>query len=214
MSSVVIRNKSQFRYFFPKTTTAASDTAGIIGGLRFADRRVGWEFGELLGIRAFVATSGLINDVEVVLHGDLNGEIYQQESGSTFDTSDITAVYATPFLYFDSTEKRKVFQHITLFTRPEGESTINLGIAYDWDDPNVPDPTTYSLTTAGSLARYTTTGSTFDATFRYDGSTSPVLESNIQGSGRAISLVITSTGTQSPYSIAGFSITYQDAGYR
>jgi len=214
MTSVVIRNKSQFRYFFPSTSTAAADTAGIIGGLRFADRRVGWEFGELLGIRAFVATSGLINDVEVVLHGDLNGEIYQQESGSTFDSSDVVAVYATPFLYFDSTEKRKIFQHITLFTRPEGSSTINLGIAYDWDDPNVPDPTTYSLTTAGSLSRYTTTGSTYDATFTYDGSTSPVLESNIQGSGRAISLAITSTGTQAPYSIAGFSVTYQDAGYR
>jgi len=214
MSSVVIRNKSQFRYFFPKTTTAASDTAGIIGGLRFADRRVGWEFGELLGIRAFVATSGLINDVEVVLHGDLNGEIYQQESGSTFDTADVTAVYASPFLYFDSTEKRKIYQHITLFTRPEGESTINLGIAYDWDDPNTPNPNTYSLTTAGSLARYTTTNSTYDATFKFDGSTSPVLETNVQGSGRAISLVITSTGTQAPYSVSGFSITYQDAGYR
>mgnify|MGYP003132898365 CR=1 FL=1 len=214
MSSVVIRNKSQFRYFFPKTTTAASDTAGIIGGLRFADRRVGWEFGELLGIRAFVATSGLIDDVEVVLHGDLNGEIYQQESGSTFDTADVTAVYASPFLYFDSTEKRKIYQHITLFTRPEGESTINLGIAYDWDDPNTPNPNTYSLTTAGSLARYTTTNSTYDATFKFDGSTSPVLETNVQGSGRAISLVITSTGTQAPYSVSGFSITYQDAGYR
>ncbi len=214
MSSVVIRNKSQFRYFFPKTTTAAADTAGIIGGLRFADRRVGWEFGELLGIRAFVATSGLIDDVEVVLHGDLNGEIYQQESGSTFDTADVTAVYASPFLYFDSTEKRKIYQHITLFTRPEGESTINLGIAYDWDDPNTPNPNTYSLTTAGSLARYTTTNSTYDATFKFDGSTSPVLETNVQGSGRAISLVITSTGTQAPYSVSGFSITYQDAGYR
>ena len=119
MSSVVIRNKSQFRYFFPKTTIAASDTGGVIGGLRFADRRVGWEFGELLGIRAFVATSGLINDVEVVLHGDLNGEVYQQESGNTFDTEAVTSVYATPFLYFDSTEKRKIFQHISLFTRPE-----------------------------------------------------------------------------------------------
>ena len=214
MTSVVIRNKSQFRYFFPSTSTAASDTAGIIGGLRFADRRVGWEFGELLGIRAFVATSGLINKVETVLHGDGNGEIFKQESGSTFNTADVTAVYASPFLYFDSTERRKIFQHITLFTRPEGESTINLGIAYDWDDPNTPDPSTYSITTAGSLARYTTTGSTYDATFRYDGSTSPVLETNIQGSGRAISLVITSTGTQAPYSISGFSITYQDAGYR
>ena len=214
MSSVVIRNKSQFRYFFPNITTAASDTAGIIGGLRFADRRVGWEFGELLGIRAFVATSGLIDDVEVVLHGDLNGEVYQQESGNTFDTADVTAVYATPFLYFDSTEKRKIFQHISLFTRPEGSSSLNLGIAYNWDDPNTPDPTTYSLTTAGSLARYTTTNSTYDATFKFDGSTSPVLETNVQGSGRAISLVITSTGTQAPYSVSGFSITYQDAGYR
>lgn len=214
MSSVVIRNKSQFRYFFPKTTTAASDTAGIIGGLRFADRRVGWEFGELLGIRAFVATSGLIDDVEVVLHGDLNGEIYQQESGNTFDTADVTAVYATPFLYFDSTEKRKIFQHISLFTRPEGSSSLNLGIAYNWDDPNTPDPTTYSLTTAGSLSRYTTTNSTYDASFTFDGSSSPVLETNIEGSGKSISLIITSTGTQAPYSVSGFSITYQDAGYR
>ena len=214
MSSVVIRNKSQFRYFFPKTTTAASDTAGIIGGLRFADRRVGWEFGELLGIRAFVATSGLIDDVEVVLHGDLNGEVYQQESGNTFDTADVTAVYATPFLYFDSTEKRKIFQHVSLFTRPEGSSSLNLGIAYNWDDPNTPDPTTYSLTTAGSLSRYTTTNSTYDASFTFDGSSSPVLETNIEGSGKSISLIITSTGTQAPYSVSGFSITYQDAGYR
>ena len=214
MSSVVIRNKSQFRYFFPKTTTAASDTSGIIGGLRFADRRIGWEFGELLGIRAFVATSGLIDNVEVVLHGDLNGEIYQQESGNTFDGGDVTAVYATPFLYFDSTEKRKVFQHISLFTRPEGSSSLNLGIAYNWDDPNTPDPTTYSLTTAGSLSRYTTTNSTYDASFTFDGSSSPVLETNIEGSGKSISLIITSTGTQAPYSVSGFSITYQDAGYR
>ena len=53
MSSVVINNKSQFRYFFPSETTAAADTEGVIGGLRFANRRVGWEFGQLLGIRAF-----------------------------------------------------------------------------------------------------------------------------------------------------------------
>jgi hypothetical protein len=214
MSSVVIRNKSQFRYFFPKTTTSAADTAGIIGGLRFADRRVGWEFGELLGIRAFVATSGLINNVEVVLHGDGSGEVFKQESGNTFNTADVTSVYATPFLYFDSTERRKIFQHIALFTRPEGSSTINLGIAYDWDDPNTPNPSTYSLTTAGALARYTTTGATYDASFTFDGSSSPVLETNVQGSGRAISLVVTSTGTQAPYGISGFSITYQDAGYR
>jgi hypothetical protein len=214
MCSVVIRNKTQFRYFFPAEATVAADTEGIIGGLRFADRRIGWEFGQLLGIRAFVSTSGLINNQEVVLHGDLDGKVHRQDSGNDFNGAEVISIYATPFLYFDSTEKRKSFQHLAMFTRPEGQSTINLGIAYDWDDPNVSTPDTYPLTTAGALLRYTTTGGKYDSTFTFGGSSSPVLETNIQGSGRAISLVITSTGTQAPYSISGFSVTYQEYGYR
>jgi hypothetical protein len=213
MCSVVIRNKTQFRYFFPSTTSTA-DSEGIIGGLRFADRRVGWEFGQLLGIQASVATSGLINSQEVVVHGDMSGNVFQQDLGNDFDGSEVISVYATPFLYFNSTEKRKVFQHLSLFTRPEGSSTINLGVAFDWDDPNVPNPLTYPLTTAGALLRYTTGSGTYNSTFTFDGSSSPVLETNIQGSGRAMSLIITSTGTQAPYSISGFSVIYQEYGYR
>ena len=212
MSSVVIRNKTQFRYFFPSTSTA--DSEGIIGGLRFADRKAGWEFGQLLGIQSAVSTSGLINSEEVVLHGDLSGKVFKQELGDDFNGSEIIALYATPFLYFDSTERRKIFHKLSIFTRPEGLSTVNLGVAYDWDDPNVPNPLTYPLGTAGALLRYVTTGGKYDSTFTFDGSTSPVLETNIQGSARSISLVFTSIGTQSPYSISGFSLTYQDAGYR
>tara|TARA_R110000751_G_scaffold242824_1_gene343088 strand:+ start:1109 stop:3229 length:2121 start_codon:yes stop_codon:yes gene_type:complete len=213
MSSVVIRNKTQFRYFFPSLTSTA-DSEGIIGGLRFADRRVGWEFGQLLGIQAAVSTSGLINSVETVLHGDMTGRVLKQELGNDFNGSEIVSLYATPFLYFDSTERRKVFQNLSIFTRPEGSSVMNLAVAFDWDDPNIPTPITYPLTTAGALLRYTTTGGTYDSTFTFGGSSSPVLETNIQGSARAISLVFTSTGTQAPFGISGFSITYQDAGYR
>ena len=214
MCSVVVKNKTQFRYFFPAEATAAAATEGIIGGLRFADRRVGWEFGQLLGIRAFVATSGLIDNKEIILYGDLDGKIHKQDNGNDFNGEEVISIYASPFLYFDSTEKRKIFQHLSLFTRPEGASTINLGIAFDWDDPSVANPVTYPLTTAGALLRYTTTGGEYNSTFTFDGSSSPVLETNIQGSGRSMSVVITSTGTQAPYSISGFSVTYQDAGYR
>ena len=213
MCSVVIRAKTQFRYFFPPAVSSA-DSEGIIGGIRFANQRTGWEFGQLLGIQATVAASGLINNQEVIVHGDRSGNIFKQESGNDFNGSEVVSVYATPFLYLDSTEKRKVFQHLALFTRPEGQSTINLGIAFDWDDPAIPNPSTYTLTTAGALLRYTTTGGTYDSTFTFGGSSSPVLETNLQGSGRAISLIITSTGTQAPYSISGFSITYEEAGYR
>jgi hypothetical protein len=213
MCSVVIRNKTQFRYFFPATTSTA-DSEGIVGGIRFADQRTGWEFGQLLGIQATVAASGLINNQEVIVHGDRSGNIFKQESGNTFNGSEVISVYATPFVYINSTEKRKVFQHLSIFTRPEGQSTINLGVAFDWDSPQVPQPLTYELTTAGALLRYVTTGGTYDSTFTFDGSSSPVLETNLQGSGRAISLIFTSTGTQAPYSISGFSITYEEAGYR
>jgi hypothetical protein len=211
MSSVVIRNKTQFRYFFPSTSMASSE--GIIGGLRFADRRAGWEFGELLGIRAYVAASGLIDNQEVVVHGDSDGKVHRQESGDDFNGAEVISVYATPFLYFDSTERRKVFQKLSIFTRPEGVSTVNLGIRYDWDDPNVSNPLTYPIGTADVMLRYATTGGEYDSTFTF-GSISPVLETHIQGSARSISLVFTSIGTQSPYSISGFSLTYQDAGYR
>ena len=213
MCSVVIRNKTQFRYFFPSSSSAA-DSEGIIGGLRFADRRVGWEFGELLGIRAFVAASGLIDNQEVVVHGDSDGKVHKQENGNDFNGSEVISVYATPFLYFDSTEKRKVFQKLSIFTRPEGSSTMNLGVRYDWDDPNAAMPLNYALTTAGALLRYTTTGGEYNSTFTFGGSASPVLETNLQGSARSISLVLTSSGTQAPYGVSGFSVTYQDAGYR
>ena len=214
LCSVVIRDKTQFRYFLPSTSTAVADTEGVIGGLRFADRRVGWEFGQLLGIRAFVADSGLINNQEVVVHGDLDGTIYRQESGDDFDGGEVVSVYATPFLYFNSTERRKAFHKLSLFTRPEGTSTVNVGIAYDWDDPLIPVPNTYALGTANALLRYNVTGGTYNSTFTYDATSSPVLETNIEGSARSLSLIITSTGTQSPYSISGFSLQYLELGYR
>ena len=214
MSSVVIKNKSQFRYFFPNETGLASDAFGIIGGLRFANNSVGWEFGELLGIRSFVAYSDTINAVETTVHGDLDGYVFKQESGNSFNGSDVLAVYATPFFYFDSTERRKVFHKLSIYTRPEGTSEFNLAVYYDWDDPNKYNPNSYSVSTQGAILRYFSTGGTYGSTFTFGGSSSPVLEKNIQGSGRSVGFVITSIGQQAPYSIQGWGLTFQEAGYR
>ena len=214
MSSVVIKNKSQFRYFFPSETGSVTDAFGIIGGLRFANNSVGWEFGELLGIRSFVAYSDTINSIETTVHGDLDGYVFKQESGNSFNGADVIAVYATPFFYFDSTERRKIFHKVSLYTRPEGTSSFNMAVYYDWDDPNKYNPNSYGLSTQGALLRYFSTGGTYGSTFTFGGSSSPVLEKNIQGSGRSVSFVITSIGTEAPYSIQGWGLTFQEAGYR
>ena len=52
LNAVVIRSKSQVRFFIGDDTTAVPSSFGIIGGLRSADQKLGWEFGTLLGIRA------------------------------------------------------------------------------------------------------------------------------------------------------------------
>lgn len=214
MSSVVIKNKSQFRYFFPTETVSVNDAFGIVGGLRFANNSVGWEFGELLGIRSFVAYSSSINNIETTVHGDLDGYVFKQESGNSFNGEDVIAIYATPFFYFDSTERRKVFHKLSIYTRPEGTSEFNLAVYYDWDDPNKYNPNSYSVSTQGAILRYFSTGGTYGSTFTFGGSSSPVLEKNIQGSGRSVSFVITSVGQQAPYSIQGWGLTFQEAGYR
>jgi hypothetical protein len=214
MSSVVIKNKSQFRYFFPSETGSVTDAFGIIGGLRFANNSVGWEFGELLGIRSFAAYSDSINSIETTVHGDLDGYVFKQESGNSFNGADVIAVYATPFFYFDSTERRKIFHKLSIYTRPEGTSEFNLAVYYDWDDPNKYNPNSYGLSTQGAILRYFSTGGTYGSTFTFGGSSSPVLEKNIQGSGRSVGFVITSIGQQAPYSIQGWGLTFQEAGYR
>jgi hypothetical protein len=66
--------------------------------------------------------------IETTVHGDLDGYVFKQESGNSFNGSDVLAVYATPFFYFDSTERRKVFHKLSIYTRPEGTSEFNLAV--------------------------------------------------------------------------------------
>ena len=115
---VVIRSKSQIRYFIDPTTVAdAQDSFGIIGALRSADQRLGWEFGETLGIWASAACSQYVNNEELVLHGDYDGKVYQQEKGTNFGGRDILAIYASPFFDFGETEVRKDMWKLNTFIR-------------------------------------------------------------------------------------------------
>ena len=108
LNAVVIRSKSQVRFFIGDDTTTVPSSFGVIGGLRSADQKLGWEFGTLLGIRASCCDSAYIKTTtssnlnitqELVIHGDYDGKVYQQEVGKTFNGVDILSVYSTP--YFD-----------------------------------------------------------------------------------------------------------------
>ena len=212
---VVIRSKSQLRYFIGDGTVATTDSFGLIGGLRTADQRLGWEFGELLGIRASCTDSQYVNREELVLHGDYNGKIYKQETGTTFDGADILSVYQTPFYDFGDTEVRKTMRKVNTFIRAEGPMTLNLSVTYDYEDPDTAKPSSYTETSAGAPVRYKGRNIFYNGTnVVYGGNDKPIMTTNIQGSGFATSVTFVSVGDFAPHSIQGIIFEFSVAGRR
>jgi len=143
LNGVVVRSKSQVRYFIGDDSNSTLNSIGIIGGLVNNNGQISWEYGELLGIRASCTTSEYIGRDEFILHGDYNGRIYRQEQGESFDGNDIVSIYSTPYLDFGDTEVRKVPHRINTFVRAEGPFTLNLSLQYDWGDQDTARPSAF-----------------------------------------------------------------------
>tara|TARA_R110002072_G_scaffold34195_1_gene102588 strand:- start:450 stop:2120 length:1671 start_codon:yes stop_codon:yes gene_type:complete len=217
LDGVVVRSKNQFRYFVGDAgdAAAAADAVGFIGALTTTDGSMKWEFGETLGIRTSCCTSDYIGATEVILHGDYDGNVYQQESSTGFNGADIVAVYSTPYLDFGETEIRKVMRKINTFVRAEGPVEMLLSVTYDWGDPDVAVPSNYTQTSAGAPTIYNGRGIDYGATnVVYGGSSKPIITSNVQGSGFATQATFVTVGQQASYTIQGMVFEFSTAGRR
>jgi hypothetical protein len=201
--SVLVRSKSQARFFLSSPTKETVSTFGILGCLRdYPDGSITWEWGRLKGISAACAASKYIGASEYVLHGDYDGRVFRQESGNDFNGSAIEAVYSTPFLDFGDAGVRKTMRKIRLFVRPEGTMQINARLVYDWEEPSKLNPDTYGIesdpTIGGSVY-----GSAIYGTAMYSGGTTPVLISNVEGSGFSVQIKYSTVDTNPSYTIQG-----------
>jgi hypothetical protein len=215
LNGVVIRSKSQLRYFVGDDSVGVGDSLGIIGGLSNATGSISWEFGELIGIRASCCTSEYVDAQEIVLHGDYDGKVYRQEQGISFNGADIVAIYATPYLDFGDTDVRKVMRKVNTFVRAEGPFQLNLGLAFDWGDYNTARPSTYSQQSQGGPTVYAGRNITYNApNVLYGGNSKPIMTSDIQGSGFSVRATYVTFGQFDPYSIQGIVFEYSTAGRR
>jgi hypothetical protein len=215
LTGVVIRGKSQVRFFVDDAATPVIDSYGIIGGLADKQGSMGWEFGELTGIRASCCTSDYIGRTEYVIHGDYDGKVYHQEQGTSFNGSDILAVYATPYLDFGDTETRKTMRKVNTFIRAEGPVEIFLSMSYDWGDYSTSQPSTYSQSSAGGPVRYRENSVTYNgANILYGGNSKPIMTSDIQGSGFSSRATFVTSGQTKPYSIQGLVFEFSISGRR
>ena len=201
LNAVVIRQKTQFRYFF-----AAADSQGIIGGFRQTPNGLQFEYSQMLGITATCAASGYIGQNEIVIHGTSAGKVQQQEVGNNFDGDPILSVFQTPFYHMQDPEQRKIFYTVATYLRSEGDNSIVMSALYDYADVETLNPTNFNLSTAGAAAFYNE--ATYNSTAIYDGNPSPVQRTNISGSGKSASLKYVTNDTNASHSIQGLVITF------
>ena len=201
LDAVVIRQKTQFRYFL-----GAADGQGIIGGFRQTPNGLQFEYGQMLGVFTTCATSGYIGQNEFVIHGDSNGKVQRQEQGNDFDGEAIFSVFQTPFFHMQDPEQRKVFYTVATYLRSEGDNEIIMSALYDYEDVDTLRPTNFTLTTTGAAAYYNE--ALYNSTAIFDGNPAPVRRTNISGSGMSASFKYVTNDTSASHSIQGIVVTF------
>lgn len=202
VSMVVLNRKSQFRFMLP-----TEGLFGFIAGIRKTDRGSSFEYSLLFDMVVSCATSGYIGFSETILHGASNGKVYKQETGSNFDTREILSVYQTPYYYMEDPTIRKNFYNITTFLRSEGSTNIVFSVSYDFEDSvNVFNPSNFAITTAGAASYYNT--AIYDSGAIYDGNPSPVVKTNISGSGFSVSFKYVTFDTNASHNIQGMVLNF------
>ena len=215
LNSVVVRKKSQVRFFFGDASVATVSSVGIVGGLTNNGGEIRWEFGDLRGFRASCATSEFVGVDEFVLHGDFDGRVYRQEQGVSLAGEDIVAVYSTPYLDFGDTEVRKVLHRINTFVRAEGPFTLNLSLQYDWGDQDTARPSAYDQESLGAPTVFGGEGVTYGGiSVNYGGNNRPVMISDLQGSGYSVRATFVSVGQTKSHTIQGMVFEFALSGRR
>jgi len=214
ISSLVIRKKSQYRLFFAADTQAESAAPGIIGVIKAGtEGGVGWEYADLRGIKPSCCVSGFISGTETAVHGGHDGYVYTQETGNTFDGTNIPSIYQGPDFTMGDAGIRKMMQRIIWNYDNEGNVDADFRIRYDFSSSAIPQPAQYPLTTGAAIAIYGNSSSLF-GTAVYGSSGTPLVRQSIEGSGFTVSVRLDDKDGAAPISIKGYQLEFTPGGRR
>ena len=212
ITSAVLRSKSQYRLFYSTSGASPNTAKGIIGTLTSN----GFAWSETLGIQALGLASDLDSDnVERIYHGDKDGYVYNHTSGNSFYNAgtlvDISAMYETPNFDFGDVGTRKTLKYARVSFSPEGEILPSFRVRYDYEDPSIPQPEPFAVSTIALPAIFGT--ATFNAV-TFGATTDPMERITLEGSGNTCSFRIFSEDQKASYAVNGIYIDYMPSGRR
>ena len=218
VSSIVIRDKSQYRLYYGSSSTGDS-SEGIIGTLKTnAQGYTEFQWSETQGIDASAAVTSGFNSsgVEKHYHGDYAGKVYNHDTGDNLINAsgadaNIVAEYQTPDLDYGDLGTLKTLKYVKISATPEGTVSTKLRIRYNYDDSDSPQPSDYTLSVdKPSLFGTAAFGST--AAHVFGAASDPITRQVVEGSGHSNYFRIFSDDQNSPYTINGIYIDYEPSG--
>ena len=220
ITSTVIRNKSQYRLFYPTTSGTEGTAKGILAVLKANPETgtLGFEYADLRGLKPSCTDSFFISDTETTIHGGYDGYVYKQESGGSFtragSTYTISGFYRSPDMALGDPGIRKTMQRALVnYKVNEAMDTTNqtFKLRYNYDDTETPQPDAYSFSSAQVAAFY---GSGLYGTSAYGSSGFPLERVSVEGSGFVVAFKLEDKSTKQALSLRGFELEYVNGGRR
>jgi hypothetical protein len=209
-SSCVIREKSQYRIFGYNSSYQASASKGI-AGTQLQDS-IAWN--DLRGFKVYSVYSEYDGSTEYLYFGGDDDYVYRMEQGNTFDGTNITATFATPFVPLQDPNLRKTLYKATTYIDADGVFDIQLSIKYDFDQSGSVQPLPISLnnSTSGSI----TYGTGVFGTSTFGQKQRAIYQVPVTGSGFTVSLLYETLGqtTDSTFTIDAATVQYALYGRR
>jgi hypothetical protein len=214
ISSMVIRERSQYRLFYYQSGQAVSGQKGIIGTFKYNSEGIpAFEWSQTKGLPVKFCTSDVNNDgTEVLYHTDETGYVYKHDIGNSFDGANVEAEFQTPDMDYGDNGLRKSLYKVKANIEPEGiQNDLNLRIRYDFESGEVPQPGNFSV---GNLSSPSLFGTAVFGTSIFGTATLPSKSILVTGSGFSNNFKFFSNDTNAPYSVNGMFVSFIAGGRR
>ena len=209
ISSVVLRDKSQYRLFYTDSSLEQTQQKGIIGTLR----PDGFQWSETRSLEVTAIGSGFdSSNVEQYYHGDTEGYVYQHDTGNSFDGTNILARYETPNYDYGDLGTLKTLHYVRVSASAEGIVEPDVQVRFDYGNTDIPQPP--DLFDIGVINPPSKFGDALFNTNVFGGGDNPLIRIPLQGSGTSNNFTIISDDTKAPYTINGFYVDYIPSGRR
>jgi hypothetical protein len=219
-NALVVREKSQYRLFGYNDTYNDLSALGILGTQLATQGGSGFSWSELRGINIFTSFSEYKNDQEDIYFANDDGYVYVLESGNSFDGSNISATFRSPYLPIEDPRVRKTFYKAVVYTDPEGAIDIDFSLKLDFNRVNTGliQPNVITLSSdQGNIYYFDDidvlySDSLTEGSFGYSTfvgvTTESIFETPLIGSGFTVAIEVNSDSTNPPYSLDAVTLEY------